>query len=134
MAATRLLKVVEKCRILPPHNTVGEQSIPLTFFDMAGILFHPVHHLLHIVIKESYMIRSMEGEFQRIVGVRHDMVRRSLEEEVQQVYPTHLRTTRVGVAAVMGWIGGMFIMSRVCALLLPTETLGRELEDNNDSR
>ncbi|GKA84178.1 malonyl-coenzyme A:anthocyanin 3-O-glucoside-6''-O-malonyltransferase-like protein [Tanacetum coccineum] len=40
-----LLKVVEKCRISPPHNTVGEQSIPLTFFDMAGILFHPVHQL-----------------------------------------------------------------------------------------
>ncbi|GJX96053.1 uncharacterized protein Tco_0351851 [Tanacetum coccineum] len=75
-----------------------------------------------------------------------------------QVYPTHLRTKGVGVAAVIGWIGGMvwlslgdkpggghkilpmsfyafkFIMSRVCALLLPTETLGRELEDNNDSK
>jgi hypothetical protein len=76
---------------------------------------------------------------------------------VVKVYPTHLRTTEVGLAAIPGWIGGMvwpalghklggghkilpmslyafkLIMSGVCALLLPTETLGRELEDNDDS-
>ncbi|GJS80232.1 malonyl-coenzyme A:anthocyanin 3-O-glucoside-6''-O-malonyltransferase-like protein [Tanacetum coccineum] len=46
MATTHgLLKVLEKCRTSPPHNTVAEQSIPLTFFDMAWILFHPVHQL-----------------------------------------------------------------------------------------
>ncbi|PWA80633.1 General substrate transporter [Artemisia annua] len=81
----------------------------------------------------------------------------TLQIFAEEVYPTRLRTTGVGVAAVMGWIGGMvwpalgdklggghkilpmilyafkFIMSGVCALLLPTETLGRELDDNDDS-
>ena len=70
---------------------------------------------------------------------------------------THLRTTGVGAAVVSEWIGGMvwpalgdklgggrnilpmslyafkFIMSGICALLLPIETLGRELEDNDNS-
>ncbi|KAD2393190.1 hypothetical protein R6Q59_012426 [Mikania micrantha] len=39
------LTVIEKCRISPPPNTVGERSLPLTFFDLAWLLFHPIHQL-----------------------------------------------------------------------------------------
>ncbi|KAK9065232.1 hypothetical protein SSX86_016615 [Deinandra increscens subsp. villosa] len=39
------LTVLEKSRISPPPNTVGERSLPLTFFDLAWLLFHPVHQL-----------------------------------------------------------------------------------------
>ncbi|KVI04205.1 malonyl-coenzyme A:anthocyanin 3-O-glucoside-6''-O-malonyltransferase-like [Cynara cardunculus var. scolymus] len=46
MAATDgLLTVLEKCRISPPPNTVGERSLPLTFFDLRWLLFHPIHQL-----------------------------------------------------------------------------------------
>ena len=33
----------------------------------------------------------------------------------------------------MSFYAFKFIMSGVCALLLPTETLGRELKDNDDT-
>ncbi|KAI3736219.1 hypothetical protein L6452_15757 [Arctium lappa] len=39
------LTVLEKCRISPPPNTVGERSLPLTFFDLGWLLFHPIHQL-----------------------------------------------------------------------------------------
>nr|QJB23737.1 flavonoid acyltransferase [Centaurea cyanus] len=46
MAATNeFLTVVEKCRISPPPNTVGERSLPLTFFDLGWLLAHPIHQL-----------------------------------------------------------------------------------------
>lgn len=46
MAATDLLlTVLDKCRISPPPNTVGERSLPLTFFDLGWLLFHPIHQL-----------------------------------------------------------------------------------------
>ncbi|KAJ0814021.1 putative anthocyanin 6''-O-malonyltransferase [Helianthus annuus] len=40
-----LLTSVEKCNISPPPNTVGKRSLPLTFFDLVWLLFHPVHQL-----------------------------------------------------------------------------------------
>ncbi|KAI7734505.1 hypothetical protein M8C21_004968 [Ambrosia artemisiifolia] len=39
------LTVLEKCHVSPPSNTVGERSLPLTFFDIVWLLFHPVHQL-----------------------------------------------------------------------------------------
>lgn len=46
MAATNgLFTVLEKCQISPPPNTVVERSLPLTFFDLAWLLFHPIHQL-----------------------------------------------------------------------------------------
>ncbi|XP_071701123.1 malonyl-coenzyme A:anthocyanin 3-O-glucoside-6''-O-malonyltransferase-like [Rutidosis leptorrhynchoides] len=40
-----LLTVLEKCQIGPPPNTVGDRSLPVTFFDLAWLLFHPIHQL-----------------------------------------------------------------------------------------
>ncbi|KAJ9550494.1 hypothetical protein OSB04_014539 [Centaurea solstitialis] len=40
-----LLTILEKCRISPPRNTVGERSLPLTFFDLGWLLVHPIHQL-----------------------------------------------------------------------------------------
>ncbi|KAK1412387.1 hypothetical protein QVD17_33598 [Tagetes erecta] len=37
--------VLEKCRISPPPNTVGQKSLPLTFFDIVWLLFHPIQQL-----------------------------------------------------------------------------------------
>ncbi|GKB07005.1 organic cation/carnitine transporter 7-like protein [Tanacetum coccineum] len=76
----------------------------------------------------------------------------------EEVYPTNLRARGVGLASFWGWVGGMLwpalghlletshhpillfglyafkiMISVVCALLLPVETLGRELEENEDS-
>lgn len=72
------------------------------------------------------------------------------------MYPTHLRTTAVGIATAWGWTGGMvwpalgnqlgkghqirpmslfgfkILMSGVSALLLPVETLARELEESDN--
>ncbi|KAK9055831.1 hypothetical protein SSX86_026916 [Deinandra increscens subsp. villosa] len=39
------LNVFEKCRISPPPNTVGERSLPLTFFDLIWLLSHPFHQI-----------------------------------------------------------------------------------------
>ncbi|GKC50114.1 organic cation/carnitine transporter 7-like protein [Tanacetum coccineum] len=77
---------------------------------------------------------------------------------IYMVYPTNLRARGVGLASFWGWVGGMLwpalghlletshhpillfglyafkiMISVVCALLLPVETLGRELEENEDS-
>nr|XP_043612382.1 malonyl-coenzyme A:anthocyanin 3-O-glucoside-6''-O-malonyltransferase-like [Erigeron canadensis] len=45
MADMTCLNVIEKCKISAPPNSVGERSLPLTFFDLAWLLFHPVHQL-----------------------------------------------------------------------------------------
>ncbi|KAJ9550493.1 hypothetical protein OSB04_014538 [Centaurea solstitialis] len=39
------LTILEKCQISPPLNTIGERSLPLTFFDLGWLLFHPIHQL-----------------------------------------------------------------------------------------
>ncbi|KAK9055832.1 hypothetical protein SSX86_026917 [Deinandra increscens subsp. villosa] len=39
------LTVFEKCRISPPPNTVGERSLPLTFFDLIWLLAPPLHQI-----------------------------------------------------------------------------------------
>ncbi|KAH6764651.1 hypothetical protein C2S51_015900 [Perilla frutescens var. frutescens] len=38
--------VIEICRVAPPPGAVAEQSVPLTFFDMMWLHFHPVAQLL----------------------------------------------------------------------------------------
>ncbi|KAM0049786.1 putative anthocyanin 6''-O-malonyltransferase [Helianthus debilis subsp. tardiflorus] len=43
--SNQTLTSVEKCNISPPPNTVGKRSLPLTFFDLVWLLFHPVHQL-----------------------------------------------------------------------------------------
>ncbi|KAI3818932.1 hypothetical protein L1987_12754 [Smallanthus sonchifolius] len=46
MAATDgRLTALETCHISPPPNTVGDRTLPLTFFDLAWLLFHPIHQL-----------------------------------------------------------------------------------------
>ncbi|GKA76008.1 organic cation/carnitine transporter 7-like protein [Tanacetum coccineum] len=74
----------------------------------------------------------------------------------EMVYPTDLRRTALGIATSFGWAGGMIwpalgnqlgrgnqilpmslfgfkiLMSGVCALLLPLETLARESEENDN--
>ncbi|KAJ0429550.1 putative anthocyanin 6''-O-malonyltransferase [Helianthus annuus] len=40
-----MLNVLEKCRISPPPATVGDRSLPLTFFDAVWLLFFPVHQV-----------------------------------------------------------------------------------------
>ncbi|KAK1412386.1 hypothetical protein QVD17_33597 [Tagetes erecta] len=37
--------IIEKCHISPPPNTVGQKSLPLTFFDIVWLLPPPVHQL-----------------------------------------------------------------------------------------
>ncbi|KAK1412388.1 hypothetical protein QVD17_33600 [Tagetes erecta] len=39
------LIVLEKCHVSPPPNTVGQRSLPLTFFDLGWLLFHPLQQL-----------------------------------------------------------------------------------------
>ncbi|XP_076897456.1 malonyl-coenzyme A:anthocyanin 3-O-glucoside-6''-O-malonyltransferase-like [Bidens hawaiensis] len=38
--------ILEKCRISPPRNTVGERSLPLTCFDLPWLMFHAAVHQL----------------------------------------------------------------------------------------
>ncbi|KAH6764653.1 hypothetical protein C2S51_015902 [Perilla frutescens var. frutescens] len=38
--------VIETCRVGPPPDSVAEQSLPLTFFDMTWLHFHPMLQLL----------------------------------------------------------------------------------------
>ncbi|CAI9298812.1 unnamed protein product [Lactuca saligna] len=40
-----MLTVLETCRISPPSATVGENSLPLTFFDIIWLLHFPIHQL-----------------------------------------------------------------------------------------
>ncbi|KAL8228479.1 hypothetical protein R6Q57_016063 [Mikania cordata] len=40
-----MLTVLENCRVSPPLATVGNRSLPLTFFDAIWILFFPIHQL-----------------------------------------------------------------------------------------
>ncbi|GFP82284.1 malonyl-coenzyme:anthocyanin 5-o-glucoside-6'''-o-malonyltransferase [Phtheirospermum japonicum] len=41
--------ILERCRVSPPHpsaSDVAEQTLPLTFFDVAWLHFHPIQRLL----------------------------------------------------------------------------------------
>lgn len=40
-----MLTVLEDCQISPPSDTVGERSLPLTFFDMIWLQFFPINQL-----------------------------------------------------------------------------------------
>ncbi|XP_059650397.1 phenolic glucoside malonyltransferase 1-like [Cornus florida] len=40
-----MVKVIEHCRVSPPPGTVTEQSIPITFFDLAWLQLPPVQTL-----------------------------------------------------------------------------------------
>nr|GEZ08095.1 malonyl-coenzyme A:anthocyanin 3-O-glucoside-6''-O-malonyltransferase-like [Tanacetum cinerariifolium] len=40
-----MLTVLENCRASPPPATVGERSLPLTFFDMIWLQFFPINQL-----------------------------------------------------------------------------------------
>lgn len=40
-----MLTVLETCRISPPSATVGEKSLPLTFFDIIWLFHFPIHQL-----------------------------------------------------------------------------------------
>lgn len=40
-----MLTVLENCRISPPPATVGERSLPLTFFDTIWLLFFPIQQV-----------------------------------------------------------------------------------------
>ncbi|KAI3795385.1 hypothetical protein L1987_38037 [Smallanthus sonchifolius] len=40
-----MLTVLENCRVSPPHATVGDKSLPLTFFDAVWILFFPINQI-----------------------------------------------------------------------------------------
>ncbi|KAL8511088.1 hypothetical protein ACS0TY_017783 [Phlomoides rotata] len=38
--------LLESCRVAPPPETVAEQSLPLTFFDITWLFFHPICQIL----------------------------------------------------------------------------------------
>ncbi|KAK9051977.1 hypothetical protein SSX86_028605 [Deinandra increscens subsp. villosa] len=40
-----MVTVLENCRVSPPPTTVGDRSLPLTFFDSAWLLFFPIHQI-----------------------------------------------------------------------------------------
>ncbi|XP_071698573.1 malonyl-coenzyme A:anthocyanin 3-O-glucoside-6''-O-malonyltransferase-like [Rutidosis leptorrhynchoides] len=40
-----MLNVLENCRVSPPPATVGDRSLPLTFFDAIWILFFPISQI-----------------------------------------------------------------------------------------
>ncbi|KAI3795387.1 hypothetical protein L1987_38039 [Smallanthus sonchifolius] len=40
-----MLTVLENCRVSPPLATVGDKSLPLTFFDAVWILFFPINQI-----------------------------------------------------------------------------------------
>ncbi|KVI04168.1 Chloramphenicol acetyltransferase-like domain-containing protein [Cynara cardunculus var. scolymus] len=40
-----MLTILENCRISPPPATVGERSLPLTFFDTIWLIFSPIHQV-----------------------------------------------------------------------------------------
>ncbi|KAI7746709.1 hypothetical protein M8C21_003376 [Ambrosia artemisiifolia] len=40
-----MLTILENCRISPPPSTVGDKSLPLTFFDAVWLLFFPIHQV-----------------------------------------------------------------------------------------
>lgn len=44
-STTDMSTVVEDCRISPPPATVGERTLPLTFFDIMWLLHFPIHQL-----------------------------------------------------------------------------------------
>ncbi|KAI3736218.1 hypothetical protein L6452_15756 [Arctium lappa] len=79
MAATvGLLTVVEKCRISPPPNTIGERSLPLTFFDLGWLLIHPIHQLFFYEFPHS-----KSHFFQTVIpNLKH-----SLSITLQQFFP-----------------------------------------------
>ncbi|KAI3746831.1 hypothetical protein L6452_09272 [Arctium lappa] len=45
MASLPILTILEQSNVSPPPATVGDRSLPLTFFDVSWLPFHPVHHL-----------------------------------------------------------------------------------------
>ncbi|KAK9065236.1 hypothetical protein SSX86_016619 [Deinandra increscens subsp. villosa] len=65
------LTIIEKCRISPPPNTVGEKSIPLTFFDMVWLLSHPVHQLFfyHFPHSKSHFIHEIIPKLKRSLSL-----------------------------------------------------------------
>ncbi|KAI3780764.1 hypothetical protein L2E82_10754 [Cichorium intybus] len=44
-ATPDMLTVLENCRVSPPPATVGDSSLPLTFFDFIWLLFFPIHQV-----------------------------------------------------------------------------------------
>ncbi|KAI3781476.1 hypothetical protein L2E82_11491 [Cichorium intybus] len=53
--------VLENCRISPPSATVGEKSLPLTFFDIIFLLHFPIHQLFFYDFphSKSHFIQSV---------------------------------------------------------------------------
>nr|XP_043617596.1 malonyl-coenzyme A:anthocyanin 3-O-glucoside-6''-O-malonyltransferase-like [Erigeron canadensis] len=78
MAANTCLNVIEKCKISAPPNSVGERSLPLTYFDLAWLLFHPVHQLFFYDFphSKSHFIQAV------IPSLRH-----SLSITLQHFFP-----------------------------------------------
>nr|Q8GSN8.1 RecName: Full=Malonyl-coenzyme A:anthocyanin 3-O-glucoside-6''-O-malonyltransferase; Short=Dv3MaT; Short=Malonyl CoA:anthocyanin 3-O-glucoside-6''-O-malonyltransferase [Dahlia pinnata]AAO12206.1 malonyl CoA:anthocyanin 3-O-glucoside-6''-O-malonyltransferase [Dahlia pinnata] len=55
------LTILEHSRISPPPSTIGHRSLPLTFFDIAWLLFPPVHHLYfyHFPYSKSHFTETV---------------------------------------------------------------------------
>ncbi|KAJ9550501.1 hypothetical protein OSB04_014546 [Centaurea solstitialis] len=67
MATDGLLTVLEECRISPPPNTVGERSLPLTFFDLGWLLVHPMHQVFFFEFphSKSHFMQQIAGSLRR---------------------------------------------------------------------
>nr|AAQ63616.1 anthocyanidin 3-O-glucoside-3'',6''-O-dimalonyltransferase [Chrysanthemum x morifolium] len=53
MASNPIVTILEHSRISSPPGTIGERSLPLTFFDITWLAFPPVHHVFFYAFQHS---------------------------------------------------------------------------------
>ncbi|KVI08029.1 malonyl-coenzyme A:anthocyanin 3-O-glucoside-6''-O-malonyltransferase-like [Cynara cardunculus var. scolymus] len=71
MASLPILTVLEQSDVSPPPATVDDRSLPLTFFDISWLPFHPVHHLFFydLPITKTHFIETVIPNLKRSLSI-----------------------------------------------------------------
>ncbi|KAI3745036.1 hypothetical protein L1987_58136 [Smallanthus sonchifolius] len=66
-----MLTVLENCRVSPPPSTVGDKSLPLTFFDAIWLLFFPISHVFFYELPhpKSYFLETIVPKLKHSLSI-----------------------------------------------------------------
>lgn len=66
-----MLNVLENCLVSPPPATVGDRSLPLTFFDSVWLLFFPIHQVYFYEFPhpKSYFLETIVPKLKHSLSV-----------------------------------------------------------------
>ncbi|KAI3745037.1 hypothetical protein L1987_58137 [Smallanthus sonchifolius] len=66
-----MLTVLENCRVSPPPATVGDKSLPLTFFDTVWLLFFPINQIFFYEFPhpKSYFLETIVPKLKHSLSI-----------------------------------------------------------------